>query len=282
MEVLPSRPFGLRKSFLLRSYLLVLVLLVLGPLAAGAALWWQGGEARAIVHQGEIWRTGKPAAWAQTNGTITTRKFFFHEYKLDVIWGDKEGHKFSSKLEFSSLHKTIDDRSPPKVQYDPNHPQHFALSYAIKLGWSRWALIFFDGLTLAGLGIGIAIWGVVALREVRHVQSCATTGQEISLQCTHIELLRDQSSRPSGVRKYFFSTRAAGSGAEGSGSVTMPAGRKPLFRDENNQKPTDMVALRSAAAPDHPLVLRDDLYPLSFTDEEAQLIRYRPSQLPAR
>lgn len=282
MSILPPSPWRIRSSFLVRNYFLALLLFILSVAVAVSTIWWQGGEARNIVHQGTIWSTGTPAAWTQTKGTLTSTKLFFLYYQLDVRWGDKKGHLFSGKIEFNSLGKYIDENSPPEVHYDPQNPHSFALSSAVKLGWSRWAMVIFLCLTFTGIGVGLGAWGLSTLRKVRHIQHCASNGEEVTLQCTHIELLRDQTRRPSGQRRYFFRTTAAQSGAVGTGSVLMPAGRQPLFLDANDKKPTQMVALCSAAAPQRPVVLRDDLYPLTFTDEEAQIIRYRLSEQTAR
>ncbi|MFT3868252.1 MAG: hypothetical protein QM715_07125 [Nibricoccus sp.] len=261
--ILPSLPLKLKNSFVWKFGAGGALLILLGLAVAVAFGWWQMDNAQEILKQSRIWKSGVPAGSAEAGGRVTTRKFVFHEYDLDVAYLDQKGAVHRGKLKFDTLFNELEKDSDPVVRYDPAHPEDFALSWAVNRTGSRWASVIF--MLLAGIGLiggSAAILGVKALRSLADARRCARRSDEVIVQVTQV-VEQNAKGKTTGYEYQFAGQLADGRSV--NGKVVFPVKHEPLYADNAHQT---MVALVSQEKIGSPVVLRDDFYPLALTEDE--------------
>ncbi len=264
MPVLPNRPLRVKSSYVVSAYVGALFLFLGGLALIGGVTWWQGGEMRAILHEGHVWSTGKPAGESSVSGKVTSQSFLFHDYKLDVTFTDEEGHTHREHTEFSTLFGTVDKNSEPEVRYDPAHPKDFALAWSQSVSGSRWASAILFWSMGAAFG-ALLIWlGFLRVRTAGDVKHVAERSTEVAADLISITDVLNRGRR-TGARKFRYRTPAV------ENEVTLK-GRTPLWADASQRK---LVVLVTDMAPTRPVVLLDNLHPFNFTKEEEAEIRKR-------
>src|SRR5262249_36341059 len=266
MNLISAPPTGLRSSFLFGSYLQVALFFGIAVAAVVGGNYWQANEVRQILRDREIWDRGVNASWASLKGTSTSHDFILNEYRLDVDYRDAGGALHHNKASFSTMFKSVDQKRPVVVRYDPNAVDSFALSWAIDLTWSRWVASIFMILALLLVGASGILVAVTRLRAIRDARQCLSQCEEISLEVTKVVETTRYGKR-TGIRKFLY----RGPGAQSRRPRQVTFGKKsPLFVDANQRQ---MLALHPPLAPERAVVLRDDLYPFRFSSEVGQLLR---------
>jgi hypothetical protein len=270
--VLPARPLKLQPGFVRRNHLLAVAFVLPGLVALIGYPVWQAGEARAIVADGAVWRTGVPASDVRVSGERTSHDFILHSYDLRVSYSDRQGAAHQGRVTFDSLLTSVSDGADVEVRYDPRRPERFALSWAIALGGARWAAFAF--LTVAGIGIGL-LFLVLARESIRRVadaRDAARASEEVELEVLSTEVIK-QYGRSTGVVKYrYLVPRPTGKAKKREITFNRRKHQRPLFAD---QAETRLLALSTPTAPDRPVILRGDLYPFDVPawERDAALAR---------
>lgn len=242
---------------------------------------WQATEAKRILVDQELWKTGTPAEDVRVSGRETSHNFLLNSYHLNVVYTDAVGGEHTGPLEFDTLFESVDQKSPIDVRYDAKDPTRFALSWAVDLSRARWGSVAFLGLLMGLLGL-VVIWsGRGLLRRLAAARHVGASFEELELPLVQVIEMR-QYGRATGQMRYRFDV-AGPAGKTRKREVVFNRKKKhePLFVDAER---TRMLAVRTSAAPDRPIVLRNDFYPfdLSETDRAGAMVRLDGRRAQAR
>lgn len=179
MNVLPERPLKLKRSFILGSVLGGGAALVAGIAAGAAYLIWQGYEAKAILEDGERWEHATPVEGG-AEGSESSHMFVLNTYDLRVRYLDPNGSAREAKVEFTTFIGGPDTEREIEVRYDPEHPDHPLLSWAIETIPGRWRAVAF--MSAAGVLIGWAFvfLGWMGLARWRSARAVAARSVEVA------------------------------------------------------------------------------------------------------
>ena len=138
----------------------------------GALLWltfglhWQ--DVRQLRRESAIWADGVAAPESSVEGEEHVHYIIetlglvqAYTYDFTVRWIDAAGGAHEHPLHVESIVRGIDRTKAPIVRSDPASPEEFALSWAIDLGWARWAWTAF----LESLGTLVAILVLLCLKS---------------------------------------------------------------------------------------------------------------------
>ncbi len=98
--VLPPCPLRLQSSFVWKNFLAGTIMLAIGVAAAVGYAWWQYDSVGELLDQTRVWRAGVPAPQTEVKGEVTTHKFVFRSYDLNVRYVDQKGALHEGKLTF--------------------------------------------------------------------------------------------------------------------------------------------------------------------------------------
>jgi hypothetical protein len=267
MPLLPS-PLRLKSSFVWKTQLGGLVLILVGLVAVAGYAWWQYGSVKELVDQSRIWSEGTTALKTTVEGSVTSHSFILNDYNLDVTFLDENQVSHQGKLEFSTLISTIDRDSDPEVRYSHDDPEKFALSWAMNAKISRWAAIAFMAVVGVGLvGGSFTFLGVMALRRLSDARCCALRSNEVVVRVTKVVPTMAKTRHVG--NEYHFTGRMV-DGREVAGKTVFPVKYEPLFADGAKQT---MVALIPQENVKRPVVLRGDFYPFDLTPDEQAKVR---------
>jgi hypothetical protein len=270
--LLPPPPYRLRSSFVMRQTVGVVLLAACAVGAGGGYAWWQVSEAASIVHDSSLWASsGVSEVEVSVHGKLTSNKFIFNSYDLDVSFRDEEGRSHHGKSKFETLFARVNEDSPALVRYRPGNPDDFALSWAVDKVPSRWAGVAFMG------GVGVLLiggsFGGLAYQRYRVLQKASRAVREGAEAECKVLRVEDQmaNGRPTGYRLFHFlipDRLTRGVRVEGKEAFHPKKGMAFLF--EGGQR---LLALVPPEAPDKALALREDLYPLDFDARTVQAIQ---------
>jgi len=218
-------------------------------------------QARAIVHDVGLWERGVASSDASFEGTSTSQKFIFHEYKLGVTYEEPNGAVHKGHTEFSTVWSRLDETRAIEVHFDPNHPEEFVMSAAVELVPARWVSVV---VFLAGAA-GLIFIGALAIangaRALRQGLRAARDGMLIGVTLSGAPSLDQR-----GNKTYRYRTED-----DESREYTWTFRRKrgPLVVSEGRVR---LVALRSQQYPEAIVLLRSDLYPLALPRDEVERI----------
>jgi hypothetical protein len=267
MTLLPT-PLRLKSSFVWKTRLGGIVLILVGLAAAAGFARWQYDSVKELVDQSRIWKAGVPAFQTSAKGQVTTNHGIFHEYDLEVSFVDGNQVAHQDKLEFDTLFGEVDQASDPMVRYLENDPEHFALSWAMDVVTSRWAAIVFMAVVGIGLvGGSFTYLGGMALRRLSDARGCALRSNEVVVRITKVVATK-ASTRHVG-NEYHFTGRMV-DGREVSGKRVFPIKYEPLFADGGKQT---MLVLIPQENVKRPVVLRGDFHPFELTPDEQSKVR---------
>jgi hypothetical protein len=266
--LLPPRPLRLQPLFVLQYAVGGAALAVFGAAAliVGAALLY--GSACELSEESRIWESGVTAPEASAKGKVRTKKFLFHDCKIDVTYADEAGGTHRGSVDFDTLVGSFDDSAPPVVRYLPEDPKRFAVSWAVDARASRIAHIVF--LTLGG-GVGtiaFAIVGIGMLRRLSLARRCALESDELVVRITKVEPRTGRFGGHAGNEYHY--AGPAPYGGDVSGEESLGKGEEPLFADASK---TTIVVLVDPAQTGHALVVRGDFHPFVLTPEEQETVR---------
>jgi hypothetical protein len=254
---LPPRPLRLSAGFVRRSIVGTALCVVFCLAACVGYPAWQAFQARAILDDEALWNGGLAARQASAEGKETSHDFILNEYDVVVTYRDQAGHEHKGRTKFDTLFSSIDANAQPVVHYDPREPERFALSWAHDQLSGRWASV--AGLALVGAAIGIVLLFEARqlLRRLAAARRAAVASDEVELAIARIVRV-SQYGRATGLVRYYYRVPTPSGEKQREIAFNAKKGHKPLFADAEE---TRLLALRSAEAPDRPVVLRNDLYP---------------------
>jgi hypothetical protein len=271
MPILPPRPLRLQSSFVLGCWLKALIFFALGVAILVGITIWQGGEARAILRDGEIWDHGEVATDSNVSGKERSQNFIVNSYDLKVDYTDQKGAEHHAKLEFTLLFRSVDQHSEAEVRYDPRDPSKFALAWAVERSGSRWLSVIFLWGILALFGALMGWLGFLQVRNWLDASAAAADSDEIAAHLISVSEVRNQKGKPTGARNYLFRVPLPG-GREVQRTVQLKGALSPLWTDGSRRQ---LVVLAAKKVPERPIVVRSDLHPFAFSSDEAQAIRQR-------
>jgi hypothetical protein len=261
--ILPPRPLSLRTKYVLRSTIGGFIAIAAGLAAIVGVAMWQWGEAKAILADNEVWSHGVVASDGKAEGSEKSHWFIFNEYRLKVDYVDDKGQPHHSNAEFDTFLGSLDSKQDLEIRFDPKAPEHYALSWAINAGWSRWASVGFLVLVLSGLS-GLLVWvGFMGFRRLGDARACAASSEEIELEVLSVGPVL-YNGRDTGSRNYKYRVDS-----DRSFEQVFRKNQAPLYTDSSQKF---MVGLRSSAG-ERPTVLHEDFYPYALSEEQKQVAR---------
>ncbi len=283
--ILPPRPFQLRSGYLKLEWGLgvLLMLLAAGALVVAVLV---GNEYFKLRHEEAVFADGVSAVHSSVKGYRADITSLFilrtevpsrdpggfalcRSYVLTVNYIDGQGTTHSQDFEFSTWLGSVDERSPVLVRYDSDHPENYALSWAVAAKGHR---LVGTGLQIAVFGlIGIALfWSSWVLIHYGYdAKRASEDGEEVELQIVSAKEL-SQDDQPAENVRYRY--RVVGDTEGKTHEEVLPKKNAPLFLDGVNRL---MLGLRSPRNGGRILVMKDDLSPFSFTAEEKEGIHQR-------
>lgn len=271
MPILPPRPLRLQSSYVLGCWLKALIFFALGAAILVGITIWQGGEARAILRDGEVWEHGEVAVDSNVSGKERSQNFIVNSYDLKVDYTDQQGGAHHAKLEFTLLFRSVDQRSEAEVRYDPRDPSKFALAWAVDRSGSRWLSVIFLWGILALFAALMAWLGFLQVRNWLDARAAAADSDEIAAHLVSVSEVRNQKGKPTGARNYLLVVPLDGK-RELQRTVQLKGTHTPLWTDGSRRQ---LVVLVAKKVPELPIVVRSDLHPFAFSSDEAQAIRKR-------
>jgi hypothetical protein len=265
--LLPPRPLSLKPSFVWSSRLGGLALLLAGMGAAVGYGWWQWSEVEALLEQRNIWDNGVEAPGVRIGGEVTTHLFILNEYDLKVSFVDAHGATRQHDLEFNTLFSRVDDNSPVALRHLRDEPDKFAVSWAMDLTGSRWAAIAFMGVVGVGLiGGSLVFLGATVWRRLADADRVARRSEEVVAVISKV-VPQMNKGRHTGNEFHFACT--TGDGIAVSGKASFGVKHTPLHLDPEK---LTLLALVSPEKPARPFLVRGDLHPFRFRDDERRAI----------
>jgi hypothetical protein len=271
-SVLLPRPLRVHARFVRNSYLGAATMFVCGLVMSIAFPVWQVGEAKRILADEALWKSGTLASDANVSGHETSHNFLLNSYRLDVVYTDDKGQEHKAPLEFDTLFSSVDQKSPVDVRYDAQDPTRFVLSWAADMTGARWGSVAFLGLGLGALGLCVIWAGRISLRRLGDARQAGASFEEVEVPLVQVIEMR-QYGRATGQLRYRYEvTRSGGKPRKSEVMFNRKKKQEPLFVDPER---TRMLAVRTSQAPERPIVLRNDFYPfdVSETDRAATLVR---------
>ncbi len=264
--VLPPCPLRLQSSFVWKNLLAGTIMLTIGVAAAVGYAWWQYDSVGELVDQTRVWRAGVPAPQTEVKGEVTTNRFVFRSYDLNVRFVDQKGALHEGKLTFDTLGGEVDQKRDPAVHYLENAPDRFALSWAMDVTTSRWVAVVFMAVVGVGLvGGSFGYIGWLCLRRLADARRCAARSDEVIVRITKV-VAQMVHGRQAGTTYHFEGQTVDGRTV--AGKAVMQKNQEPLFADAARQT---IVALVPPENPKRAVVLRQDFHPFQLTaDEQAQ------------
>jgi hypothetical protein len=281
---LPPRPLRLQPGHLKRA--LVQGKLV-GVLSAGffgvAALF--GGQILGIRHEQAVFANGVPAIASSVTGyTADVTSGFvartpvpgrdsggglWPDYVLKVEYTDAQGAGHRHDLEFFTPLGSVDQSAKILVRYDREHPEDYALSWAVAASGNRMVGVVFEIMIFGLLGVA-TLWG--AYNIIHHgYDACraAEDGEEVELQILSAtdEIVEN---RPTGNVLYRY--LVPGEPETKARKESLNKKESPLILDEGNRF---MLGLRSLRNGGRILLVKHDLSPFVFTADEEKAVRDR-------
>ncbi len=249
----------LAKGFL-RSTLVgcaVLVLSGAGMTLLGGYLFHDSYSTYRMVQ--DVWSHGIEAQEANVEGKVTSRKFIFDEYKLDVQYRDASGVVHRAAVEMTSIIQGIDDKVEPSVKYDSNDFTRVSVSWLHDLSWGPW-LWLLVGLAFVGGGIGLA---VVSVRSaVNQLRDASSVAKGFRVVAANLLSMKQQENQGKPLPHFEV-------------TCSLSADAKPITRAVKDGQPLVEGArvLVLVGEDGRAVVPRDDFYPLALPEHESQQLR---------
>ncbi|HZP59475.1 MAG TPA: hypothetical protein VFB27_04050 [Opitutaceae bacterium] len=267
MPLLPT-PLRLKSSFVWKSQLGGVVLILAGLGAAIGFGWWNSSSVKALLDQSRIWKEGVPAERTEVNGHVTSHDFVLNEYDLNVTFVDANQVSHDNNVKFDTFIGKVDQEKEPLVRYLPNDPDRFALSWAIEAKTSRWAAVAFMALVGIGLiGGAFLLLGWVALRRLGDARACVARPDEVVLRIKQIVPTMVKGKHTG--NEYHFTGRTI-DGREITGKTNFPIKFEPFYADNAKQTVLALIPRENIR---RPFVLRGDFYPFELSLDEQTRVR---------
>jgi len=252
---IPERPLSVHPEFARRMRIGFVVCAFLGLLPTVASIYVAVDGVGSILSDQSVWDAGKQGHQV----SVTDRnkvKFVFVSYKLDASWVDDRGTSHHGKAEWETILGVTTPRMRGELRYDPADPDRFVVRAAIETIGARWLFVVVVGGICSVLGIILLIAAWEMRGRLRLARLCAVRSEVVECElvsqkrvmgkngATGWALVRFRLQPHAPIRKQRLYVRELG----------------PLWA---NDAKTRVYALRSPSAPDRPLVLAADLYPLA-------------------
>ena len=183
MGILPARPLPLAEKVLSvrrrKARILAAVFVVFGCACVAGAVWLS----RVAAHERTVWLQGSEGRLLKLGGKVESRSELgvkiFYDYRLDVVYADAQGTERAAKVEFETLWKPVDTKSPASIRYLATDPSHPTLSWSIDAGGWRWGMpALIAGLALLFLFAAISSPRMQARAE-SSLRAAAEDGEEV-------------------------------------------------------------------------------------------------------
>jgi hypothetical protein len=264
--VLP-RPLRLKTAFVTRSYLTAAALGAAGAALLIGVLIWQAFEARGILADDALARSGVEASDVSVEGSRTSRNFILNSYKLDVRYTDRAGAAHQGVATFDTLFSSVTREEPVYVRYDARSSDRFVLSWAVQHPRGRWGALAMFVATAIGLGLGSLAWARELLRRLEEARQATVESDDVEIELSQVVRMKEH-GRSTGVVSYqYFVTVASGKSKRRQVSFNRRKRHTPIFVDAGK---TRVLAVRTRGAPDRPIVLRSDFYPFDVPEWDRQ------------
>jgi len=237
--------------------------LILASIAVTAIVTaWQYGLARDLLTETRIWQEGVTAQDAHVKGEVITRTpSMLRTYELTVTFVDADGRRHEGELAFETGFEEINTQRPATVRYQRDDPRHFAVSWAVDAERARWKSIGWMLVAAAVISFLLAWFGVASLRQLRDTRLCSRGTFEVLARVTEIAAGNRRNT-------YRYAGRTP-SGRAISGEAAFPSQHEPLFADGAK---TSLVVLVPTGHAGRPVVVRDDFYPFTLTEDQRRRV----------
>jgi hypothetical protein len=264
--VLPSRPFKLRRAFVVQRLAFAGLLATVGVIIAVGGTIWEGGSLARMARDSRTWKRGVSAKWAEISVGQTAKNQVLFTSTFHVSYRDRDDVEHEGEVEFTTFARNVPRDQPAQVRYDPNEKDRFALSWEIGSGWSRWVAPMVE--IVLAVAVGLLLWWSrhLPLSRLRDARECGAASEELALPLVESEDVQYPRwpAPKTGDRRYRV--------RDGERVHDVWFGRGgPLFADGARRY---VVALRSAPR-EVLVVVSADLRPFVFSPEEERAIRAR-------
>lgn len=200
--ILPARPLRLRGGAYVKAALLALFMLALAGVAVLGTTWFVSSAAT-IGRDKDVWARGVPAEGGHFEGERRSKlglAWFVASYDGTVSYTDAAGARYEGSVNFWTMFGGPDtDRT--ELRYDPDHPERFAISWAVEASGARWRAVVVMTLLLVLIAIlcGVGAWAFID--DVRHRARIAATGDEVALRVVSADAVVRE-GKPTGKVRY--------------------------------------------------------------------------------
>jgi hypothetical protein len=229
--------------------------------AAGAGyLGWR--EASQTVSDQRIWRAGIPLGLASVNGQVTTQKLVAKTYELQVSYRLPSGELHAAPLSITTLFGGLEE-GKASLRVLPNDPRSFALEAAVIAAPARFraAAFFATSGLVAGVLFGLVAWAVTG--QWRRAARAVRSGMARGCPLVDRQPVLYQ-GRPTGNETFRFTVDPQHS-EERAVSYQLNTKRHQVLALRGGR---ELLAIVRPGAPNDSIVLRDDYYPLAFSEEQ--------------
>jgi len=278
--ILPQRPLQLHSSLPKKKVLGLVILAIFGTAFLALAAW-TGARILHVRHERAIFAIGVPASDVNVSGyqaDITSlfinrmpvpplhSEGIWPDYVLSIEYTDAQGKVHESDREFGGPFGVVDETANPVVRYDPQHPDDYALFWAVYAGGSEIAGDAFEFLIVGFLAFIFAAAGWGITQEFYDARRAAEDGEEVDLP---VISAKEQftNGQPTGMVLY----RYLVPGEAKERQVTLNKMKVPLMLDDGKS----MLGIRSPRNGSRVVLVLQNLCPFTFTAEEEKGIRER-------
>jgi hypothetical protein len=189
------------------------------------------------------------------------------DYVLNIEYTDAKGIVHQSEREFGGPFGYVDEGADIQLRYDPQHPDDYALSWAVAVGGSETAGSILEFLILGFIAFVFVAAGWAVSQEFYDARRAAEDGEEVELQ---IVSAKEQfaNGQPTGMVVYSYLVPREKKVRKRSLDKKKP----PLMLDEGGHF---MLGIRSHRNSGRIIPVLQDLSPFAFAAEEEKEIRGR-------
>jgi hypothetical protein len=282
---LPPRPLGLQPSHLTGVWVggVFVAVLGIGMFVIDA---WLGGQILSVRHEQAVFANGVPALHSSVEGyraditslfmtrtpvsTPDSGDFaLWRDYVLNVEYTDAQGAVHRHEQEFGTVFGSVDQRADILVRYEPQHPDDYALSWAVSASVNQLAGLSFEILICGLIGAGF-LWGAFAtIHQGYDARRAAEDGEEVELQVLSV---KDEIVNGQRTGNVVYRYLVPGEPEAKARTQAFNMKKAPLMLDEGGHL---MLGLRSPRNGGRILLVKHDLSPFAFAADEEKTIRDR-------
>jgi len=279
--ILPQRPLQLHRTLPQKRILGFLIIVVFSA-AFLAITVWTGAKILRVRQDKAVFANGVPAksfnVWgyqADITSLYVNRMTvpplhsggLWPDFVLTVEYTDAQGVVHQSERECGGPFGSVDDGPDLLVRYNPQHPDDYALSWAVAVGGNEIAGDVFEFLFLGSLAFIFAAVGWGISQEFYDARRAAEDGEEMDLQ---IVSAKEQFTNGQSTGMVLYRYLVPGEHKERQQSLDKE--KPPLMLDESSKF---MLGIRSPRNGRKVVLVSHDLFPFAFTAEEEKAIRER-------